>query len=285
MLDLFAQFDIAATWATVGFLFAGSRQELEAFSPSLRPSYHNRELSPYDEPVGSGEQDDPLHFAPGLIARIAAHPRQEIGTHTFSHYYCLEPGQSVSTFAADIQSAVEIARKHGIQLRSIVFPRNQFNAAYASVLQSVGIVCYRGNERMWMYRAASNRSYTTALARAARLLDSYLPLSGCNLTRWDEVAESSGMCNVPSSGFLRPYKPQLKRLELLRLRRITRCIEQAAVSRTVFHLWWHPHNFGLYTDENLAFLRHILETVAYCRDRYGMRSLTMADVADIAMEH
>ena len=40
MLDLFEEFDIAATWATVGFLFAESRQEREAFSPNARPQVH-----------------------------------------------------------------------------------------------------------------------------------------------------------------------------------------------------------------------------------------------------
>ena len=38
-LDLFAAYDVAATWATVGFLFARSRGELEAASPAERPTY------------------------------------------------------------------------------------------------------------------------------------------------------------------------------------------------------------------------------------------------------
>ena len=34
MLDLFEEFGVAATWATVGFLFAKNRREREEFSPS-----------------------------------------------------------------------------------------------------------------------------------------------------------------------------------------------------------------------------------------------------------
>ena len=36
MLDLFEEFDVAATWATVGFLFARSKRELEHFAPPPR---------------------------------------------------------------------------------------------------------------------------------------------------------------------------------------------------------------------------------------------------------
>jgi hypothetical protein len=39
ILDLFEEFDVAATWATVGFLFAESRREREEFSPVVRPQY------------------------------------------------------------------------------------------------------------------------------------------------------------------------------------------------------------------------------------------------------
>src|SRR5215472_13914167 len=37
MLDLFEEFSIHATWATVGLLFAHSRTEVEAFKPTRRP--------------------------------------------------------------------------------------------------------------------------------------------------------------------------------------------------------------------------------------------------------
>jgi hypothetical protein len=68
-------------------------------------------------------------------------------------------------------------------------------------------------------------------------------------------------------------------LEGLRLHRITSALRHAATERRLFHLWWHPHNFGLDTDRNLAFLRRILEAYRDCHHRYGMESLTMADAA------
>src|SRR5215469_8798579 len=52
MLDVFEEFGIAATWATVGFLFARNRQERQEFSPAIRPKYNNPQLDAYAEPTG-----------------------------------------------------------------------------------------------------------------------------------------------------------------------------------------------------------------------------------------
>jgi hypothetical protein len=81
---------------------------------------------------------------------------------------------------------------------------------------------------------------------------------------------------------LRPHSRALRWLDPLRLKRITDCIRLAAVEKKIFHLWWHPHDFGPHREENLAFLRKIIEAFVICRDRYGMRSLTMAETARVA---
>jgi peptidoglycan/xylan/chitin deacetylase (PgdA/CDA1 family) len=280
ILDLFEEFDIAATWATVGFLFAESRREREAFSPVTRPQYSDSRLDPYAEPTGEGESDDSLHYASSLINEIASRRKQEIATHTFSHYYCLEPGETPEAFAADLRSAVAIAKHHGIDVRSIVFPRNQFRAGYERLLKDAGIVCYRGNEKNWMHRPR-RRSAETLVVRGPRLLDHYVSLSGSNVVPWNEIVQPDGMCDVRSSMFLRPYSVRRKGLESARLRRIAGGIQAAAEQRGIFHLWWHPHNFGAQTNENLDFLRNVLEIFAACRKSHGMRSLSMADVADV----
>jgi peptidoglycan/xylan/chitin deacetylase (PgdA/CDA1 family) len=281
LLRCFEEFEVAATWATVGFLFARSKQDLAMLAPAVRPRYRDPRLDPYVELVGDGEAEDPLHFAPSLIDRIRATPNQEIGTHTFSHYYCLEAGQDRETFRADLESAVRAARRAGVELHSIVFPRNQHNPAYDDLLTAAGIVCYRGNPRAWMYRTASDGARRATL-RAGRLLDAYVPLGGSHLTAWSDVRRPSGLCDVTGSFFLRPYSPRLRRIDDARVRRIARSVEQAARTRQIVHLWWHPHNFGRHSDENMAILRRVLEQFARCRDRYGMRSLAMADVAHVA---
>jgi len=280
ILDLFEEFHVAATWATVGFLFAESRHDREKFAPAVRPQYTDSRLDAYSEPTGDGEDDDPLHYGLSLIEQIRSRARQEIATHTFSHYYCLEPGETREAFAADLRSAVAIAQRRGIDLRSIVFPRNQLRPGYEELLREAGIVCYRGNEPNWMYRPRP-RSQETIAVRAPRLLDHYVSLSGPKVVRWDEILQPNGLCNVRSSMFLRPYSAQRKSLESARLRRIAGGIRAAAEQRGIFHLWWHPHNFGVQTEQNLQFLRSVLQVYSGCRRTHGMLSLSMVDVASL----
>lgn len=281
MLRLFEQFDVAATWATVGFLFARSRDELRRFSPSIKPAYLDPTLSPYDEELGDGEDDDPLHYAPTLINAIAATPRQEIGTHTFSHYYCLEPGQDREAFRADLASANAIAEQYGVRFRSIVFPRNQHNADYDDLLLAAGIRCIRGNTLGWMNRVTRVEGATLPM-RLGRVLNAYAPVNGLPTIPWHGIVRANGLCDVPASLFVRPYSPSLRRFDSLRLRRIARMLRRAATAKEIVHLYWHPHNLGGHVDESIAFLRGIMETFARYRESHGLRSLTMGDVAEVA---
>lgn len=279
LLELFAEFDVAATWATVGFLFARSREELEAHSPKVKPVYSNSKLDAYAEPLGDSETDAPLQYAPSLIKLITESPKQELSTHTFCHYYCLEDGQTVKSFQADLQSTISIAQTWGVTPKSIIFPRNQMNPAYTQIMQELGISIYRGNEPSWIY-AASTTDQQGLLKRGLRLADSYLPVTKHHLGDWAKLKEANGLINIPSSRILRAYSSKLARLEPLRLKRITSGIELAAKEGKLYHLWWHPHNFGMQQDENLAFLRRILESFATYRNEYGMQSLSMLGVAD-----
>jgi Polysaccharide deacetylase len=277
MLRFFEQFDIAATWATVGFLFARSKEELLSFYPNVKPTYTDKKYDPYLEPIGNGEEDDPLHYAPSLIEQIKNTPKQEIGTHTFSHYYCLEAGQTADAFRADLLSAIAIAKTWNLDLRSIIFPRNQVNPQYVKILLESGITIYRDNEPNWFYSAGATDEHSLP-KRGGRMLDTYVPLTTHTLGEWQNIKQSNGLYNIPSSRFLRPYSPKLASLESLRLHRICQGITRAAKEKKIYHLWWHPHNMGIHQDENLNFLKKILEHVAKCREQYELESLTMQGV-------
>jgi hypothetical protein len=58
-------------------------------------------------------------------------------------------------------------------------------------------------------------------------------------------------------------------------------MEDAAVNRKIFHLWWHPHNFGVNTAQNIAFLKNILDHFHKLREDYGMASLNMGEISDL----
>jgi hypothetical protein len=210
-----------------------------------------------------------------MVRRIASCPNQEICTHTFSHYYCLEPGQTPGQFAADIRTARKQLQDWGIPCESIVFPRNQYALDHLAVCASADINVYRGNERSRFYRGVSHDEQGP-LRRLGRLADTYLPLTGDNLSR---PAAGEGPTNIPSSRLLRAYNRKLKKFDGLKLKRIVRSMNHAAASNSVFHLWWHPHNFGADTAENLEFLSRVLLNFRRLRDSDGMLSATMAEAA------
>lgn len=280
MLALFGEHGIRATWATVGMLFARDREELLAHAPAQRPAYLNRDLDPYaaidSGELGADEASDPFHYAASLVDAIARTPGQEIGTHTFSHYYCLEPLQTAAEFDADLRAARAIAEKRGVQLRSIVFPRNQVHAPYLHALSQNGIRAFRGNPSSWLYEERAGDEETLA-RRAGRLLDAYIPLTGQNGSTPTRLP--SGLVNVPASRFLRPYSPRLARLDPLRIARIKREMTSAAERNVLYHLWWHPHNFGKHLAENLALLGAVLQHFQTLRKSKRMRSANMADIA------
>ncbi|HSN09579.1 MAG TPA: polysaccharide deacetylase family protein, partial [Hanamia sp.] len=221
LLDLFKQYNIQATFATVGFLFFETKKELLNNLPNRKPEYQNLKLSPYNshfDSVGENETVDPFHFASNLIQEIVNNG-QEIGSHTFSHYYCLEKGQTKEEFKEDLIAAKKIAQKRGIELKSFVFPRNQYNKDYLTVCRELGFTCYRGNEKSWLFSSESFGA-DHFLRRPFRLLDSYLNLSGKNCYSFEEMKDQV-ILNIPSSRFLRPYSKKLKAFENLRLKRIT----------------------------------------------------------------
>lgn len=279
ILDLFERYEIHATWATVGFLFYSDLKQLQANLPQEQPNYKTAELSPYQYISNlNSELDRELHFCPDLIESIQRTTGQEIGTHTLSHYYCLEPGQTESEFRADLTAAIETASKSKIAIESLVFPRNQYNRAYLDAIAQCGIACYRGNEQSWIYNSEAgdgDRPYK----RLLRLIDSYFNLSGQNCYSWSELS-SAYPINIPSSRFLRPYSNKLKYLDSLRLRRIVSGLEYAASNNLVYHLWWHPHNFGVNLTENLCFLEQILQTYQQLNTQYQMQSLNMGEIAE-----
>jgi len=272
MLERFELHGVQATWATVGALFCETREELlEALPPEeLRPRYKHAVLSNYQylNEIGADEASDPHYFGASLIAQIADCPGQEIATHTMSHFYCLEEGASIESFAADLDAACRVAAVRGITLRSIVFPRNQYGSAHLDVIRQHGIRRYRGNPDGWAYRPAAGAGQTLP-RRMLRLADAHTGLLGAHLYQ-------PGSDNVPASHFLRPRAGRMAALHGRHLAVLEWAMTKAARAGAGFHLWWHPHNFGADPEANLAGLDRILTHFTRLRDRYGMVSRTMA---------
>lgn len=279
LVELFKKEGIHASFATVGMLMTRNAEELNKFKPALLPNYSNTHLSPYNGYLSNVEGvNHDLHFAPELVELIKQTDGLEVGSHTFSHYYCLANGQDAATFEADLKAHVALAQSKGMRLKTLVFPRNQYNQQYLEICKKHGIVAYRGNESSWIY-AARDDSKETPLRRAFRLTDAYINLSGHH-TFSVKTQSSAQPYNFPSSRFLRPASPGNSMLENLRLRRITRAMDYAAKHGEVYHLWWHPHNFGEHTEANFEFLQKVIDHYHSLRQKYGFESLNMAELAE-----
>lgn len=282
MLSLFSKHEVHVTWATVGMLFHESKTQLLANSPAHKPEYQAKELSAYHfierNGIGNDEKSDPFHFAPSLIRQIIVTPFQEIGTHTFAHYYCNEAGQTIEQFQDDLRAAKRVASEYGVELGSLVFPRNQFNDQYLKVCADEGITSVRSNPPDWFWNIESTQS-ESVWKRLNRGLDAYFPIGKKNTYPLESIPVKKGypLC-IPASRLLRPYNPRETFLNDFKITRIRNEMTHAAQRGEVYHLWWHPHNFGNYPFQSMDGLQRILEHYASCRDKWQMRSCTMNEL-------
>ena len=254
LLELFSKYDVHCTWATVGFLFFNEKKEMLSHLPTQLPTYEKKDYDPYPY-LEQNELEKTYHFAPALIEQIKRTPGQEIGTHTFSHFYTLEKNTTTGQFQSDLHSAIAIAKQKGIEIKSIVFPRNQYSDEHIKTCLEEGIKIYRGNELSGIYKPISRES-ENIVRKGRRFADTYINLTGHHC---HAIPAAGKIINVPASRFLRPYNPKFKMFDGLKLRRINQGIKFAAKHGLIYQLWWHPHNFGKYMNENFKFLEQVLK--------------------------
>lgn len=277
ILELFEKYEIQCTWATVGMLYNENWEEWNQNIPEILPDYENSKLSAYKygKAIQSKETEE-LCYAPDLIRRIKDTPGQEIGTHTYSHYYCLEPGQTPESFKADLQKSRELAEKFGVDLKSLVFPRNQYNSNYLEVCKEIGLQTVRTNPDVWYWRNTQQDSLQQKIFRTG---DAYF---GLNNKSYRDIPEiSSGITGQKASRLLRPNSGK-NFLDKARIKRIESEMIAATKNKEIYHLWWHPHNFGGNPQKNLQELELILKHFKSCQNKFGFESLSMAGITETA---
>ncbi|HSF56002.1 MAG TPA: polysaccharide deacetylase family protein [Algoriphagus sp.] len=275
LLDLFTKYEIHVTWATVGMLMAESREELEYFSPELKPSYTNRLFSAYTWVDSQKKLFKEALFAPDLVKMIIDTPNQELGSHSFAHYYSLEEGQNHKQWEADLKSANRIAfEKFGHTHYSLVFPRNQYSEKYLKVAESEGFQAVRTNPKDWFWQSVQHEKF---LKKVFRTGDTLFPLG--LKTSYLVDKPKNGIIPLPASRLLRPFRPN-SFFNLKRIDRIKKEIETTIKFGEFYHLWWHPHNFGHYPKENLMKLEELLQWVRQKMEINGIETLSMKEAAE-----
>jgi len=282
ILALFREYNVHATWATVGFLFHRDIEEIKENRPNILPEYINQQVDPYfyldTLQAPYSKSFSRMHCASKLVSLIASEENQELATHTYSHFFTYESLKNPEAFSADMRQAIEVAIKKGYSLKSLVFPRNQVDEYSVECLNSLGISSYRGNPNHWAYCDGDKPSKSLFL-RLYRLFDIYVNLSGHHT---HQPTVTKGVTELKASMMLRPYFAKLAYLEPLKLRRIKKAMKYAALHGQNFHLWWHPHNFGQNQKKNLKNLEELLLYFQELQKNYRMLSLTMDEVKEHA---
>lgn len=277
LLIMFSEYDIEATWASVGFLFFKDKRELISYASKHTkiPVYTKVNLNNFDIISDINEQDSDFYFAKDLIHKIKQTGGQEVSTHTLSHFYTLESGITNQDFFHDLKAAIKVAKDEDIEIESIVFPRNQYNEEIISVCKELGIKSYRGNSTNPIYKPSIKQGYSK---RLLRLLDSYFNVTGHHSFTLETV---DSLLNIPASRFLRPYSKKLSFLENLKVNRILKEMMYAAKHNLNYHLWWHPHNFGANIEENFKNLERIVKHQNDLQKKYGFASVNMKNLQKI----
>ncbi len=279
ILKLFEQHSFRATWATVGGLMCNNPAELNEFTAAHTTPALSTKVRGLLDCLARNPEFNELYFAPDHVQRIRNSPGQELATHTFSHLFCLEQGARPQDLEADLICAMAVSKlKTGLEPRSIVFPRNQFSAEHLTIVRALGIGAFRGAPRFPCH-APGPKGQQTLVHRAQRYLDSYVP-SSRTLIHPIATLGTSEPVDIPASLFFRPRSTNGNPLNHLRMTRIKNLMKDAATSDALFHLWWHPHNFGVHSAESLRDLESILIWFRRLADQSGYRNLTLTELAD-----
>lgn len=273
ILKLFEIYQISATWAIVGMLLCRNIAEWREFSAMLK--VHNlikKNPNLYLEDYVQSNQK--LFFAVDLVEQIQNAKNQEIASHTFSHPIACGHPTSLKYFDDDCRLQNYVLNRIGVNPVSIIFPRNAINKDFINLAATYGIKTYRGNPLNWVYRNGDFISYGYA-GRFMRKLDGYIPLTKTNIPA-EIQHEINGVANVPASRFFMPLTG-INLIDYFQINRIQAEMTQAAICGGVYHLWWHPHNFGGNVNRSILYLEKILQHFSRLRSSHGMESFSMKD--------
>lgn len=264
LCDLFAEHDVAATWALVGHLLddcEGRHDDLpEPLSSWLA-----------DAPCSTGV-DRSLWYRPDLLETIRdCAADQEVGLHGYSH---LPLGDSSRTAAdADLGAAVEAAEAAGLDPTAFVFPRNR--VGHVDLLAEHGLAVYRARDARWYERAP----VTGPGRRLLRFADEAAGTTPPTVV----PSVGDGVVAVPGSQVLRTGRGAWRHTpDGTGVRRATAGLDRAAETGRVFHLWCHPFNVAAAPDAALSTLSEVLEHADRLRERGDLEVRTMGEVATAA---
>lgn len=273
-LQLFSQYNVHATWATVGLLldknFPESVKNEKAFG------YTFKTYSPFPLKHEMNEANKFLWNGEKAARSILNTSGQELASHTFSHLYSIEDGITKEDLERDLNFMNALEKDWEHRFKTIVFPRNQVNPEMLELLKNKNYLAFRGNQPNALWENSKYKN-ETRYQRGKRWADAYFGKSKTTFYKPQDLPQQNGLVNIPASRFFRPATTN-KSLEKRKITKIIYEMQQAAEKGWVYHLWWHPHNFSNHTSLAFQQLKTILEAYKKLNSQYGFTSLNMEEI-------
>ena len=251
LLELFDQYWIPVTWATVGHLFLERCEKKNGVPhPELRriPHFENRHWrfdrgDWYDHDPCSDMRTAPAWYAPDLLRMIQASSVQhEIGCHTFSHIDFSDVHCPDEVAADEIRACKTAMASLGLVPRSMVFPAG--TAGHFALLAREGFTCIRKRVRDDVELSYPMRT-------------------------------SEGLWMLPSSAGI--GDEGLGWSSAYMVRRLCKYVDRAIDKGLVCHFWFHP-SLGEQSLEDV--LPEVLRYAGQRRDEGALWVTTMAEMAN-----
>ncbi len=273
LLALFDQYQMPVTWAVLGRLLKKSVTASDHFLDDI--SYYYPSLS--NEKVYENEK---LHsaehsylFYNEVVEKIkSAKVKHEIGTHTYNHVefgsFAASEEQKIKN---DLEAVLASSSQYHLEMKSLVFPKN--SVGFLSLLPKYQIETFRSPNQFWY------SSFPGSLPRWIRKFDDFLPIAFRGV---DAGINSHGLVEIPGSVFFHIQHRGIKKyipFKILILK-TTKGLTRAAVQGKIFHLWFHPYNFGYRMEEHLQALEAVLKCAVQLKEKGQLEFLTMQGVRE-----
>lgn len=266
LLKLLDEYEIPATWCTVGHLFLDRCDGKHADRVRAKHAWHPEDWFRHDP--GGDEGPDSIFLGRALVEKVlACRTKQEIGFHSFSHMIWGDSGFSREAAESEIDGCYEAASWLGFKPASFVFPRNK--PGFLDVLASRGVRVFRGPGPRF-YERDENAS---PVGRLAHLMEVAM---GTQAPTVRATRDAHGLVNLPGSMIYFPAHGVRGLIPIeRRVARARKAIRRAAQDGSTFHMWFHPTNLADHYDRMMAGLREIFSIVRAAREKGTIDALPM----------
>ncbi len=267
LLELFDGFEIPATWALVGRMF--DEKGLEYALSEFYPDIDLKELTADNVMHNNSNSAIRFNDVVDLIKRTTA--EHEIASHSYNHvlFDTLERDDAKLAIQ-DIEMQKEAFKNVNVKPETIVFPQDKIGCLDA--FNQAGYKYFRG-------KLKEQKMDNGVVNKVNRQLAHVFPLRPeCVLPQ----QHSSGLYELKTSLLYRIPSRGIKRytsMQVLTNRAIIG-IYHAVESGMIFHLYFHPFNFGYRRKEHMRGLKRILGIVRELMVQGKIEALTIKNAIE-----